>query len=183
MGEFYTTDFGFSRMSEAELHARADRGGRLGGCGMSYACPDRTGPVRFGYQLRVIATGGMGNCGIGVLCGTTPETRQRVRAGRAVALAAEHGVSYDFADTIISVGGYAAEAACVQAIIAEWDNPAFALAAMPDHCRAWCHDHGIDMHGLSVPRFRCVMEACQRLYRAFRCTSPKKVIRSKLFRA
>lgn len=173
MTEFSPTDFGFSDKTRAELDAVADRGGVMGECGYGYACPDRSRPRREGYALGVIGTKGNGNRGVGVLIGLTPETRQRLRIGRANALSEAQGISYDMADTILGVGGYASEGQVIAAALAEWDSPVWKYIHTAERYkspRQWCADHFVNTHDLSAPRLSVMMKVCARLYAAF---SPK----------
>lgn len=171
MAQFRDTDFGFSDMSRAELDAAADRGGRIGSAGYGYAIPIES-PPHDGYRLRIVARMGMGNHGIAVIQGTTPETVTRCRVGSAATLAEEKGIGFDVADTILGTrASYVHEDAVIDAALAEWDSPAWEHTASIDRyrsTRAWLAEFGVAEHGLSEPRLRAMIAICVRLYGSFR---------------
>lgn len=85
MGQCYTTDLGFSSMTQAELDRLAvERCGVLGSIGYGYATHDRYSlrdNARFGWRLRVINTRGTGNCGTFVIVPSDGRTRELTRQG------------------------------------------------------------------------------------------------------
>jgi hypothetical protein len=168
--DFYDVDFGFGSKSRAELDALADSGGVLGSTGYGYAMPTESAP-HDGYSMRVIARCGMGNHGIAVLRGETPETRERIRVGRALALAKRYAISFDMADTILGTRcSYVHEDGVIRAALAEWDSPAWehtGSMARYNSIRYWFAEFGVDCHGLSAPRLGAVVAICERLHRAF----------------
>jgi hypothetical protein len=169
MSDFYDTDFGFRDMSPGALAALADRGGVLGSTGYGFALPLAAAP-HDGWGMKIISRGGRGNQGVGILIGMTPENRSRLRAGKAAKLAAEYGVSYDMADTILGTRcPYVMEPAVITAALAEWDSPAwnYFRSNYFRSTREWLAEYGIAEYGLTEPRLRAMIAICERLWRSF----------------
>jgi len=75
MSDFTVTDFGFVSMSSKELDVAGTTGATLGSVAYGYSLPTKAVMVRHGWRLTVVATGGMGNCGVGILTPASARTR------------------------------------------------------------------------------------------------------------
>lgn len=95
MGEFHSTDGGFTSMTKAELDRVArENAGKLTCIGYGYATRRRTTDTRHGYKMTWIATGGMGNCGCAVLIGVSKGAKYNLRIGKIRMLEDEHDLNH-----------------------------------------------------------------------------------------
>jgi hypothetical protein len=101
MASFYNTDLGLSTSTREDLNRCAlERGGVWGAIGYGYAMPGALPRARHGYTFRWIGRQGMGNSGMLVLKGTTPETRELLHQGVVKELMERFELPYSEADPL-----------------------------------------------------------------------------------